>query len=818
MRMFGFGKRADAAVDELRAMNDPDASAVVTYLESFSAGVNAYIAEIKADPSLIDPAAAAFVAPDKMSPWLPADSLAIGMLQAWSLSYDTTELDMSDAREAGRLAFPAGDANPEKAARAYAALDLFPVEQIDHSSSIPGWPNVEVDSGSRARHAPHPAALFTGPHVSRQLLAQVKNAGRPVGVFGMTFHNREDGSNNWVVGPSLAGAGRTIVANDPHLQLSSPPLFHDIHITVPGKLDVSGVSLAGVPGIVLGHNATLGWGATTSYHDVADFFVEDIHACAQGGGNCVTYAGAEVKLVEDVETFNVGALGTMTDSFTATYEVVPHHGPILPIIAGNRIVPRSAAQGISVQYTGFDDSYEILALYRLQRASTVQAGFDALDVFHFGSQNWVIADDAGHIGWTTNARLPRRTAGCFAFDAATNPFGAAPFYVNPGDGDCQWGEDMDPRYIPHAIDPPAGYVATANADPVGETFDGNALNGPLVDGLPLYAGYDYGPGFREGRITRRLEAYKTAGTPVGLDEMATIQSDTYSNVGAIMAPFILNAIDQLDTGTGPADLASFSPADKAKIDALGAALAAWTYATPAAVESDASAAVLGDSKATVIFNFWQIAFYQLAFGDELAALGSLPRNDFTISTAIWALSDPDHLLTGRSPVTDQALLCDTIGTPAVESCSYQILMGLLDASDHITSLLGSDPTQWKWGRVHQARLDAMVPVDALTLPSADGGYPRPGDSHVIDSANPSISSYDFIYRHGPAMRNLMLFAAGKTPERRFQLPGGEIMDSRSPHYRDQADENWSKNVYVSVPFTPAEVIAKAEERWVLEPR
>ena len=118
-----------------------------------------------------------------------------------------------------------------------------------------------------------------------------------------------------------------------------------------------------------GHPAGLAWGSTTAYHDVLDFHLETIAQCSSGTGDCVTYDGNEVALELRTETFKVGTLGIISDQFTATYEVVPHHGPILPIIdsATNRIVPRTAGQGVSAQYTGYQVTNETLALYRLNR-------------------------------------------------------------------------------------------------------------------------------------------------------------------------------------------------------------------------------------------------------------------------------------------------------------------------------------------------------------------------------------------------------------------------------------------------------------------
>lgn len=810
MRMHRFEARAAAQVAALRADPSPEAVATVVSLDRFAAGVNAYLDDLRTGKISIDPVQASFIAPEVIAPWRAEDSVVIGLLQAWSLSFDDFELDLTAYRQAGERGF-AQSADPARQALARAFDDLFPLEQLDHASTIAGWP----DGSTQARVAPRTAAA---PMVPPDLLARARAVARPIDVFGMSFRQPEDGSNNWVVGPSLAG-GAALVANDPHLQLSNPPVFHYVHLTVPDALDVAGISLSGVPGVVLGHTQTLAWGSTTSNHDVTDFFLEDIHPCpGGGGGECVTYQGAEVPLTSFTEEIKVGALGTITETFTAVYQVVPHHGPILPNIVDHRVTPRPPGPAISVKYTGHQPTRETLALARLNRATDVASGFAALDVFDHGSQNWVMADAAGRIGWTTSARMPIRSPGCRTWTPTTGA-GTAPFFVLPGDGSCTWTGEVDPRFVPHAIDPASGYLATANADPIGETFDGDPLNGPH------YAGFDYGPGFRQGRITRRLEALKASGRAMTVADMQSIQGDTYSNAGDRLRPFIVAAVDRLvaertTPGTHPDLTALAGTLDAARVARLVAArdrLGAWTFATHPGGDS-ATAAERDDAVATTIFNFWQIEFYRAAFGDELGVLGAAPNRQYTISAAVNALEHPERLRTGTAPgFPTSARLCDSFATPAVETCTYQIVVALDAALEQGVTRLGADPATWDWGRLHVARAPALVPAAALDLPGTGRTYPRPGDSHAVDASNPAIGSYSFAYQHGPAMRTVMKVEAGKPIEQEWALPGGQIFDTRSPHFRDQMDEYWTKNRYVAVPFATPDIIVNAEDRWVAQP-
>ncbi len=832
MRMHQIGARAEAQLTAMSQSTDPVDVAAVAYIVRFADGVNFYIDQLKAGEFALDPAVAVFLDPERIDVWTPADSVAIGLLQTWSLSYSEQELQLTHALQASVAAFDQA-ASPQRLARAGAFFDLYDFRPIDEVATIDGFPNVGADSGTRAKPGAAAGPGAARPHVPMQLLDDARRTLAPVATFGYTFNRPEDGSNNWVVGPTLAG-GKALLANDPHLTLSSPPIFHAIHITVAGGADITGVSLAGVPGVVLGHNAHVAWGATTANHDVTDFYLEDIAPCQSGGGDCVRFEGSEVALSSFDETINVGALGTITDSFTATYEVVPHHGPIIPTIANHRLVPRAGAgQAISVRYTGYRPTRELRAIYALARATDVQAGFDALDAYQHGAQSWVLADDQGNFGWTSTSIIPRRSAGCYEFNALTAPAGVAPFFVLPSGGSCEWTGELDARYIPHALNPAKGYLATANQDLTGESFDGDLLNGPLVDGTPLYAGGPYGPGLREGRITRRLEAFIAGGAPLTLDDLATVQADAHSNVGALFRDPIVAAVAKLEAeiatpGTHPelaALVTALSPGQRARLLAARDRLAAWSFETPAAIEGTPSAAELVDSSATSIFNVWQVLFYDAAFGDELALMGEGPDEDNTVTAAYKVLVHPERLRTGLAVATGEALLCDDLDTAAVESCTLQILLALDAAVNQLATAAlfdTRDMDDWRWGKLHRLTLGSLAPSAELDVPpSTDmtfpGGFPRHGDVHSVDASSPGVRDFDFTYDHGPSMRHLVEIEPGKAPVSRFALPGGQVLSPRSIHFRDLVDRFWRTNEYFTLPWTTAEVLEKAEERWLFKP-
>ena len=82
-------------------------------------------------------------------------------------------------------------------------------------------------------------------------------------------------SNSWVIHGSRTASGRPILANDPHLPIEMPSVWWEVHI-VSDTLNVAGVTIPGIPFVVIGHNARIGWGLTNVGADVQDFFVEQL--------------------------------------------------------------------------------------------------------------------------------------------------------------------------------------------------------------------------------------------------------------------------------------------------------------------------------------------------------------------------------------------------------------------------------------------------------------------------------------------------------------------------------------------------------------
>ena len=829
---------------KLQASADPADQQVTTLLQRYADGVNAYARSIVTDdnPSgtwKINTELLASFDPSRFVPWTPIDSLVLGRFQAFALSWSTPfEIELTELYQALRLKFDAATVADGAAvfARKGISRDIMRLAPVGRIPTIDGFPNVGVDKGTRSdggastarrtRKTTASAGQVQRPIVPPELFAQARaffGGGMhdgPNGALGPhAFMHPYAGSNNWAVGPSRTGEAVALLATDQHLQLPNPSIFYPTHLTINDTAsDILGVTFPGIPGVILGTNGNVAWSATVSEHDVNDVYLETIAPCPQG--NCVTFNGQNVPITTFTETIDIGTLGSISSHVTAVYEVVPHHGPIIPVIdtVKHELVARTSSKAMSVRYTGYQASYEIRALYNLGRATDVVTGFQALADFSYGSQNWTMIDSNLDIGWTTHAKVPTRDPRALTWNGDTNRDGLAPFFVLPGDGTAEWTGELSSRYIPHVINPPPprDYIATANADPVGATFDGDPLN--QADGAtPLYVGVTYAAGVREERISQLIEQ---RGVGITIDDMARIQHDTTSTVGSKLAPSIRTALTRLDSTTGaPSDVVTYlnglSAQDRVRLQTARDVIGAWTFATATTGRPG--------SAATCIFNVWMHFFLTRALADEFTAMNLRLfdyDDNFLLRIAYALLTDPSSFV--PSVITGQPIICDDITAAGDDSCTKVILVSLVDAVTHLEQTFGTpNTTTWDWGALHRLKINPLFPNSALSLPPGDApGFPKAGDMFVINRSDTSWSGLDFSQSaDGPAQRFLAearndAFGFPQTIKVKWALPGGVIYDPDSPHYRDLLDNFYLPEKHFDAPYTVEEINQAGETRWL----
>src|SRR5258706_3459832 len=103
------------------------------------------------------------------------------------------------------------------------------------------------------------------------------------------------GSTNWVVSGSRTESGKPLLANDPHLGLTAPPVWYFAQISAPG-MNVIGATLPGVPGVILGRNERIAWGFTNTGPDVQDLYIEKLDIA---GGYLAPEGARTFQVVEE---------------------------------------------------------------------------------------------------------------------------------------------------------------------------------------------------------------------------------------------------------------------------------------------------------------------------------------------------------------------------------------------------------------------------------------------------------------------------------------------------------------------------------------
>jgi len=847
MRMHRMKPLAQQTFDILAASSDPVDRDLVDLLQRFSDGVNAYYTDLSANKWTLDPDVEASFPPGTFVAWTPIDSLVLGRFQAFALSWSTPfELDLDELYTRLRASYDTAAAPPGSARdlRRGISRDLLTFTPVGTMPTIDGFPNSPTDGGSRSdgsdrkQAAGRPAVSQATYDSARAFFRRGIHTGPHGGLGPHAFMRPYAGSNNWAVGPARAADGAALLATDQHLQLPNPSIFYPTHLIIrdarepANNLDVLGITFPGIPGVILGSNGKVAWSATVAEHDVNDIYRETL--CPTG--DCVVFNGAEVAIETFDEEIIVGAFGFETDRIQAKYERVPHHGPIIPKIdpVTHRLVPRVLGDEVlSVKYTGHVPTFEFRALWNLAHAKSVDEGFDALADFTYGSQNWTMIDSQQNIAWTTNAFVPDRSAASYTWNAVTRPDGDAPFFILDGTGGFEWDAlPVSPRYVPHATNPPQGYLATANADPVGSTFDGDPLNQLTAEGKPLYVGVSYAAGVRQERIAQLIEDAFVTLTPITLDFMARMQHDTRSNVGAKLRQPIVSALALLEAPPAmPGDLQAFvaglDAADRARIVTARTLLAGWSFATPTSIDRGVPASP--DSAATVLFNAWMHYFLERTLKDELENARPSPTTpgfdlhrldgNQLVRIVFAMLTNPGTFV--QDPSTMQPILCDDFTSTSSDSCTTMIMRATLDAVKFLESPAGfadASPSEWRWGAKHQLKIETLFPTPVLSLPAPGeltmDGFARAGDNFAVNRADHGYADLDFSqFADGPAQRFLAIAAPDQPIAVKWQLPGGVIFDSRSPHYRDLLDNYYLPEVHFDAPFSVDQIVESGEHRW-----
>jgi penicillin amidase len=771
-----------AAARSLAAIS-PETKAI---LAAYADGVNAWLS---ANPL---PSEYSALEVTSIPPWTVLDSLAVVKLLAFGLSFDTDDITNTQRLVAYQTAGAAAGFDGRK----LFFDDVMRSEPFAHAPSIlPG----ETSQPADKHHGHALSSSFLSPHVGKaaqEALEHVEAADLPA-------FPSDQGSNVFVVSGKNSASGRPMVASDPHLSLSSPPVFYEVGVDVRGhgeRLTLYGVTFPGLPAVVHGTNGHVSWGSTVNPTDVTDIYQEQL-TIAGGVPVATTYKG-NLELTQIIpETFrtNQPGNGTQDDLVVVPPSAgVPPATIVVPRRNNGPLISVTGTTGLSVQFTGFSPTREVDFFRLLSRADTVAEAIDAQRYFDFGAQNWMYVDDRGNIGYKTSGEIPLRED----LQAGTVN-GLPPYFIRNGTGGNEWIPDPTPaedqasayEILPAAemdglVNPKRGWISNANQDPNGQTFDNDPLNELRPGGGIRYITPGHEDGNRNARLTARIEEALADGE-VSFSEMQSIQSDQKLHDAEVLMPYLTAALRAAQTPGAPPALAALG-ADP-KIQEAVARLAAWQFSTPTGIAEgyDASdpagvllpptQAEIDASIATTIYSLWRSRALAAIVDGPLAARGLggfLPGGD----QAMTALR---HLLeTGGTGASGIVFIA---GPAARDTALLGALKGALDlaASPAFAPAFGGSTSlaDYRWGKLHRIVFQHplggpfSIPPGAgfaglgPSLPgiATDGGF----DAVDASSHNPRAATLNgFMFGSGPA-RRFVAEARRSHPKAVQVIPGGE---------------------------------------------
>lgn len=349
--------------------------------------------------------------------------------------------------------------------------------------------------------------IYSKPKVELKIPADVDSAYLNNKEIAMTTEDKPDknnGSNNWVVGGAKTKSGSPILCNDPHLKLNLPSLWFEMQISTP-TYNVYGVTFPGAPGVIIGYNDSCAWGVTNGGRDVRDYYeIKFKDDTRQEYWLDSAWKKTEFRY----EKFIVKDSVTFID--TVAYTVF---GPVMydKSFSGNRSTNN---RYFAVRWKAHDHSNELKAFLLLDRAKNYVDYLVAVSNMKTPGQNFAFAAKGGDIAMRTQGEWPAKWKGQGDF-------------VMPGTDERYMWQGMIPfDETPFQYNPGRNFVSSANQNPADSTY-------------PYYLGRGY-PLHRGLIINRKLQGMSNI-TP---QDMKELQTDNYDVFAEMATPLFLKNINE----------------------------------------------------------------------------------------------------------------------------------------------------------------------------------------------------------------------------------------------------------------------------------
>jgi acyl-homoserine-lactone acylase len=244
----------------------------------------------------------------------------------------------------------------------------------------------------------------------------------------------------WGLGKERTVSGKGILLGNPHLRWSGSHLFYESHLTVPGKLNLSGSSLIGTPGIAIGFNEHLGWSHTVNQHDSDDIYELTLQP---GDPPSYVYDGKPVPLSRTEISLTVKTGDRLETVTRPVYW--SHYGPVLK---------REGDRAYAFKSANLDE-YRFVEQWNLMgKARSLEEFRSILDMQALPMFNICYADREGNCFYLFNGRFPERPPG-YSWE-----------WIVPGNTSAtEWNRLLPQNRLPFLVNPPGGYVQNCNSAP-----------------------------------------------------------------------------------------------------------------------------------------------------------------------------------------------------------------------------------------------------------------------------------------------------------------------------------------------------------------
>lgn len=472
--------------DSARAEWERATPQVRTALERYAAGVNSVISSLQGRQRALEFQILRF----DPAPWQPIDSLAVGRLMAWRLA-ENHQAELVRGAVARKF-------------DAETALLLTGRYPANGPAILEGAPRVAPPPTPTAPSSAFASAKQPTP------MKQRRPADYPRGLEWLSATAPRGNSNSWVLAPRKTQSNRPMLANDPHLQMEFPSVWYEMHL-VAADLDVTGVTIPGVPIVAIGHNARIAWGITNTGADVQDLALERVDIARKRS----FYRGEWVPI--EITPADIPVRGR---SQPLPFEVwKTPNGPIVadveldfetvPMWLSPATRPNEERRAYSMRW---DTNGDLATAFDAINRATDWASFTAATAsFALPSSNIVYADVDGNIGYVMSGRVPVRTSG------------DGRMAVDGGTG-LSWSGSIEVATLPRVLNPDAGFISSSNN---------------LIDrGFSQLITNDWAAPFRATRLRQLL----TKAEGVDLDAMAAMQNDKRSAAADILLAGLPSAI------------------------------------------------------------------------------------------------------------------------------------------------------------------------------------------------------------------------------------------------------------------------------------